>query len=380
MSSAADETDFDENLFKHTRMSFWDHIEELRTHMWRAIIGFMVALIGCLFLGMKGVDFISAPVVEELTRFYDERVRKAKENAEVHPDDPLNQPTAFNILTFDRQQLDAVIKGLPTEKINGFPRPLTEKELVDEKKKNNGEEPTNTKLIKDYDLVKLWVRIEQPVNYGAAQAKTLRDLVGVRPSLKTMSIMEAFMVWLKVSMYLGFIVGSPWIFYQLWSFIAAGLYPSEKRYVHKYLPLSLGLFLSGCAVCQFGVMPLAIRYLLSWNESLGLEPDLRLNEWLHFAILFPLVFGISFQTPLVMLVLYKLGIVEIEMYIKHWRIALFAMAVISMLLLPTGDPFSMIAMTVPLWVLYALGIILCKMSPREKFEEEDEESEGVVGV
>jgi sec-independent protein translocase protein TatC len=144
--------------------------------------------------------------------------------------------------------------------------------------------------------------------------------------------------------------------------------------------LSVGLFLAGAAVCQFLVLPLAVRYLLSWNESLGLEPDLRLNEWLTFAILVPLMFGITFQTPLVMLVLYKLGIVEVDMYTKHWRIAVFGMAVLSMLLLPTPDPFSMMAMTVPLWILYLFGIVLCKMSPRPKFEDDEPEGGDLVGV
>src|SRR5262249_57292693 len=101
----------------------------------------------------------------------------------------------------------------------------------------------------------------------------------------------------------------------------------EKKYVHKYLPISLGLFLAGVLLCQFMVIPKAIEALLWFNEWLGLEPDLRLNEWLSFALLLPLVFGLSFQTTMVMLFLAKLGILDADSFRKKRRIAWFVMAI-----------------------------------------------------
>src|SRR5205823_1615641 len=107
-------------------------------------------------------------------------------------------------------------------------------------------------------------------------------MVGRPPLLATMNIMEAFMVYFKVSMVCGLILSSPWVFWQLWSFIAAGLYPHEKRYINVYLPVSLGLFLVGIGLCEWQVIPKAISVMLEFNEWIGLEPDLRLNEWLSF--------------------------------------------------------------------------------------------------
>src|SRR5205807_815567 len=112
--------------------------------------------------------------------------------------------------------------------------------------------------------------------------------VGRRPTLSTLSIQEAFMVYFKVCIVAGLVLASPWIFYQIWSFVAAGLYPHEKRYVNVFLPVSLGLFLVGVLVCQFLVIPKAIEALLFFNEWMNMEPDLRLNEWLTFAIMMPL--------------------------------------------------------------------------------------------
>ena len=141
-----------------------------------------------------------------------------------------------------------------------------------------------------------------------------------------MSPMEGFLVYLKVSLYCGVILASPWIFYQLWSFVAVGLYPHEKRLVNVYLPFSIGLFLAGVALCEFVVIPAALKYLLSFNASMQAEPNLRLSEWLSFAILTPLVFGAAFQLPLVMVVMNRLGILDAAAYRKHRRYAMFLMA------------------------------------------------------
>ena len=385
MSTKVDETEFSEELFEHTRMSFWDHIEELRSHLWRAIIGFFLALIVSLYFGDDAVKFIAKPVEEQLVKFYDRRVKKTIEDVHAGTDkhiQELNQPTSFERLTFYRPQVNALLQGEPTKIINDGKRPFnSEKEWEVEKKANEaaGKDPPEKVIVTDADLLKLYVRIERPVEWTATQAKAQREIIKP-PTLATMSPIEAFMVWLKVSMYLGVIIGSPWIFYQLWSFVAAGLYPSEKHYVHRYLPLSVTLFVGGAAFCQFAVIPVALGYLLSWNESLGLEPDLRLNEWLTFAILFPLLFGVSFQTPVLMLVLYKVGIVEVETYIKHWRVALFGMAIAAMFLAASPDPISMMLMMIPLWMLYLLGILLCKLLPRPKIEEDETDAGELVGV
>ncbi len=137
-------------------------------------------------------------------------------------------------------------------------------------------------------------------------------LFNSRTSLVTLTVMEAFMTYFLVSIYCGIVLSSPWLFYQFWMFISAGLYPNEKKYVYMYLPLSLGLFLGGVALCEFVVLPLGVHYLLSFNEWLSVEPELRLSDWLNFAIMVPLIFGAAFQTPIIMLFLERMGIVDIK--------------------------------------------------------------------
>lgn len=166
----------------------------------------------------------------------------------------------------------------------------------------------------------------------------------------------------------------------MWSFIAAGLYPHEKRYIHRYLPLSIGLFLAGVVMCEFVVLPNAIQALLWFNEWLHLEPDLRLNEWLTFALILPLVFGVSFQTPLVMLFFGKLGILDADSYRKKRRIAWFVMAAFAGFITPI-DALSMLLLWLPMCALYELGILLVQYTthPTET-EEESMSSEEMIEV
>src|SRR5260370_19245605 len=94
---------------------------------------------------------------------------------------------------------------------------------------------------------------------------------------------EAFMIYLKVSLILGVIISSPWVIYQLWLFIGAGLYSHERKYVYTYLPMSIILFLGGAAFCFFGVIPFVLNFLFEFNKWLGLRAEIKMASWITFA-------------------------------------------------------------------------------------------------
>ncbi len=178
------------------------------------------------------------------------------------------------------------------------------------------------------------------------------------------------MMYIKVAFVAGFIIASPWVFYQLWQFVAAGLYPNERRYVHVYLPLSIGLFLLGVLFAFYLALPLVLDFLLGFNRWLGVVPKIRLSEWVSFVILLPVMFGVSFQFPLVMLFLERIGIFAVNDYRSRRRLAIFAMAVAAMVLSPGGDVGTMILMFIPLVILYEFGIVLCgRWKSSQPFEE-----------
>jgi sec-independent protein translocase protein TatC len=183
--------------------------------------------------------------------------------------------------------------------------------------------------------------------------------------VKALNAQEAFMIWLKAAFVSGLVLASPYIFYQLWLFVAAGLYPHEKQYVYIYLPISIFLFLAGAGLAFRFVFQYVLAFLFGFNKMMNIDPDPRISEWLGFVLILPLGFGIAFQLPLVMLFLNRIGIFTIEAYLDKWRIAVLVIFVIAMLLTP-ADPVSMLLMAVPLTGLYFLGIGMCRWMPRKR--------------
>jgi sec-independent protein translocase protein TatC len=317
----------------HTRMSFGDHIEELRGRLIRALLGFLLAMGVGLLLGQPLLECIQAPVQKELNSFYARRNEALKKRAQ-----------------------DEERKAREAAAASGqeYKEPLTTVEGTVDVHDGNGPQPASIGL---------------PLHSMFFDFQTV--LLGRAPSLISLTVTEPFMTYFKVSMYSGVILASPWIFYQLWMFVAAGLYRHEKKYVYLYLPLSLGLFLGGVALCEFLALPLGVHYLLSFNAWLGVEPELRLSDWLNFAVMMPLIFGVAFQTPLVMLFLERLGIVRLEVYTKNRRIAVFILAVVAALLAAAPDALNMLMLALPMWGLYELGILLCRFAPRPKEDIEE---------
>jgi sec-independent protein translocase protein TatC len=353
-----------DDFFSETRMSFGDHLEDLRLHLWRAVKGFFFACVLGFIIGKDVLVFIAHPVEVELEAFHKRRVEAEKKKLEDGDErlTEINKPSAWEQREFDVGQLRALLKGGNDglKEANGWEKP--------------DDDPTPGTVSK------LWVRDPAPLSSAFNMEKVL-SIVGKRPVLSTLSVQEAFVVYMKVSLVTGFVLGAPWIFYQVWSFIAVGLYPHEKRLVNVYLPFSLGLFLVGVLVCQFLVIPKSIEALLWFNEWIGLEPDLRLSEWLGFAIMMPVVFGISFQTPLAMLFVYRIGLFSIDSFRNKRRIIWFLMAVFAAIITPSTDPYSMMFLWVPMCLLFELGIYLCMMYPQPTYDEDDDDGwEGMIEV
>ena len=331
---------YDDDFFQDTRMSFGDHLEELRWRLWRAlkglavclVIGFVLDGIGTslgqpwIGIGKPMLKVITDPVETKIREFYHDRneetrekLRKLREAGAT--DDPLLRVTVIPMR----------LRGPEIERVFGTPEVEVEQVI----------NPTD---------------VDVAAKQGSEQAGTNKTLTGL-------GVMEAFMVYIKVSLLCGVVLAAPWIFYQVWAFIGAGLYPHEKKLVHVYLPFSVFLFIGGCLVCQFLVLPKAVGAMLAFYKWIDIDPDLRLNEWLGFAIVMPLVFGISFQTPLVMLFLNRIGLFGWETYLSKWRYALFVMACLSAVLTPSVDIISMLWLFVPTFGLYMLGVLICYLMP-----------------
>ena len=190
---------------------------------------------------------------------------------------------------------------------------------------------------------------------------------------QSLATTDGFLIWLKAGLITGLLIALPAIIWFLWTFVAAGLYPHEQKYVYVFLPISLLLFFAGLCLAFFFVFAPVLDFLFSFNRSMGIAPEMRINDWLSFVMFLPLGFGIAFQLPLVMLFVNRIGIISVEAYFQKWRIAVMAISVLSMLLTP-ADPISMVLMAGPLTFLYFLGIGMCKWMPATSANPFDEEA------
>ncbi len=313
-----------DDYFAHSRMPLEDHLEELAVRLRRALAGVAFVMLGGIAFDMLGkalgrteVGF-AFPVVRLLT-----------------------EPAEREVDAFFLRQYDKVATRLAAEPNPSGPLESLGLGLPD----GSG---GRTRLAADVDPVEL----ARVVKLGEIRA-------GFRRPLTTLSVQEAMVTYFKVAFALALVIASPWVFYQLWAFIAAGLYPHEKRYAYRVLPASIGLFLAGVALCQFVVLPSAVRALLEFNEWMEYDPDLRLREWMGFAVVLPLVFGVSFQAPVVMVFFTRIGVTTARGYLTYWRHAAFGMGIFAALVTPTQDVITWAYLFVPLLALYLVGVAVC---------------------
>jgi len=174
------------------------------------------------------------------------------------------------------------------------------------------------------------------------------------------SLPEVFSNEIKVSVILGFIVGSPYIFYQLWSFIAPGLYPHEKKWLRSLIVFSSFSFLLGDLVAYFLFLPFILKFFYSFGEQfLVFKPYLK--EYLDFLLKIFLTFGLFFQVPFAIVLIHKLGIVELSQLKKFRPYAIILSFVIASIITTGVDPLYQILLALPLTILYEVGIILIKI-------------------
>jgi sec-independent protein translocase protein TatC len=252
---------------------------------------------------------------------------------------------------------------------------------------------------------------------------------GMSPEVQSGSPMEGFNTAFKVVLILTVVVGSPWILYQLWRFISPGLYRHERRYVYFLIPLSVILSFAGVAVCYFFILPLALNFLVRFGADIGLDnmvppvvesaahlptipilagdpkspepgsmwilesshelrialgtpdkievfraslskdvgilPQFRIGEYVSFVLTLIGAFALSFQLPVVVLLLGWINILK-PATLRKWRRYALVIAVIAGAMVTPGDPLTLVLAAVPLYLLYEFSIFLLVYFPASK--------------
>ena len=204
-------------------------------------------------------------------------------------------------------------------------------------------------------------------------ARAVKD-DGINRRLIFTALQETFLTYLKVSFFAAFFFTSPVILIQIWKFIAPGLYEDEKSAIMPYLVITPILFFLGGMLVYYLIMPLAIKFFLSFessglNTALPIQLEAKVNEYLSLVMKLIFAFGLSFQLPVVLSLLARIGVVDSQ-FLKQRRKYVVVIIFAAAAVLTPPDPVTQIGLAIPLLLLYELSIISVKFI-EEKNKEKD---------
>jgi Tat protein translocase TatC len=310
-SPAAPTTPADEDL---VRMSFGDHLDELRRRLVRAIGALALAMFVVLPFKNEVTEIYTAPYelmwMEAYATFLDKldaEVAAAEKAAEtLHP---LKQQS----VAFHREYRQSILDGtFPTDQF---------------------------------------------------QTISSQGSFTLPRTLKALGGLEDFWVFMGAVLLFALILASPVVLYQLWAFVAAGLYRHERRAVLRYFPFAVVMLTIGVLFGYFVVVPAGLYFLIQLMNWARVESMMSVALYFSFLLTLTAALGAVFQLPLVMLALQKVGLVSHEAMRKNWRYVILGMFVLSAMFTPP-DPFTQILMAVPMVVLYLLGLFLTGRAAR----------------
>jgi len=325
-------------------MSLGDHLEELRSRLMLAMLGLVIGAVVCLLMGRRIINLIERPYLN---------VVQSK----------IIEPK------------DEKVAGDPNDLVTAFLGNLLEKLATDANAP--AIDPNAVLFIEDVYAATVRARANDPdtKSVKAKASKVKADSLD-GSHLQTLAPSDGFVAYMKISLIAGLIVSCPWVFYQLWMFVAAGLYPKERKYVHIAVPFSAALFIIGALFFLFVIAELALGFLIGFNTRfLGVKSYFTFQNYISFITLLMLVFGIAFQTPIAILILTKTGLVSIATLRKSRKYVILGIFVVAAIATPP-DVISQVSLAIPLYFLFELGIVLSWfMARRKKKKEESPPSE-----
>ena len=161
----------------------------------------------------------------------------------------------------------------------------------------------------------------------------------------------------KLSIYLAIVLGLPVIMYQIWMFIVPAFHPRTRRMVYAYVAPSIVLAALGLAFAHFIVLPRIVHALLGITNAVA-QPTFGIEPTLNFILILLLAFALIFQTPIIMIALARIGVVNSQSLRKYRKYSLFGFFVFGAIIAPDGNPLTMAMIAVPMWILYEISVVI----------------------
>lgn len=321
-----------------TTMSLGDHLEELRARLILAILGLVVGTVICLFFGKRIIQFIERPYNMVIKEHSQTKVQERLKNTEA--------PRASTYL------LDAFTTNLL---------------IALEADPNAPNIDPNAVRFAQTIYKQTVARLAEDPNYVSAVADEY--YLASDRGLTSIGLPDPFVSFMKITLISGLIISSPWVFYQLWMFVAAGLYEHERKYVRTAVPFSTALFVTGALFFLLVIAELCLKFFLKFGEFIGVTAIWTFDKYISFVTMLMLVFGLAFQTPIAIFVLNRTGLVPLESLKKSRKYVIVAMVAIAAVATPP-DVVSQIALAIPLYALFEVGILLSWLAQRRQEAQE----------
>jgi sec-independent protein translocase protein TatC len=200
--------------------------------------------------------------------------------------------------------------------------------------------------------------------FTAPVLKALTDAKVANTRLIYTSPMGALTLYLTVGFYLGLVLALPFVLYQIWLFVAPGLYRHERRAVTWFVGAGTGLFLAGAAFGYYLALPMTLKFLLSIQGPF--QPMISVNEYFDMAMIILMGLGLVFQLPILIFILALFGIVTPKFLWQNFRYAILLISIVAAAITPTTDALTMLVFMAPMIVLYLLGIGVAALVMRGK--------------
>lgn len=178
--------------------------------------------------------------------------------------------------------------------------------------------------------------------------------------LVNIGLTEQFMIHLKTACYFGVVMAAPFILYLLYQFIRPALYKNERKYTLSVVGASYIMFITGTLVNYFLIFPLTVRFLGTYSVSPDVRNMLSLQSYMDTLLMMSLLFGFIFELPVISWLLAKFGLIKAKWMQTYRRHALVVIIIISAIITPTSDVFTLFIVSLPIWLLYELSILIVK--------------------
>ncbi len=333
------------------QMSFLEHLDELRSRLIRCIVFVFLAASLSWFVSDRIYNFLARPVQKALA--------EAQQQRRVTINGLNGQLSTASLGALKPGDKIRFVFPEPTQLgVVSIPSGASVMARVDKDSTGNPGLFTDEPLTAGNEFVPKDVRLPVDLSKGYDQVENPNDKLVVTTAL------EPFAIYVKVSLYTALAVSIPFLLWQIWAFVAPGLYPHERKYVTPFITLSSVFFILGAATAYYVIFPPAAKYLLGLGQDFRLL--LKADDYFDFIILLMLGMGLVSQMPAITYVLARIGVVSAGWMLKVWRPAVIGILIAAAVLSPTNDIPNMLLFALPMFVLYAVSIVVAWISGRER--------------